>query len=66
MIKKQIAIQMDSIENIDYQFDTSFLIGLEAQKRDYKIFYYNPQNLFIRENKVHATGRYIQLFVWRF
>ena len=63
MIKKQIAIQMDSIENIDYQFDSSFLIGLEAQQRDYKIFYYNPQNLFIRENKVQATGRYIQLFL---
>ena len=36
-MKKQIAIQMDSIENIDYQFDSSFLIGLEAQQRDYKI-----------------------------
>ena len=62
-MKKQIAIQMDSIETIDYQFDSSFLIGFEAQQRDYKIFYYNPQNLFIKENKIQATGRYIKLFL---
>ena len=40
-MKKQIAIQMDKIESIDYEFDTSFLIGYEAQQRDYDIFYYN-------------------------
>ena len=30
-MKKSIAIQMDNIETIDYEFDTSFLIGYEAQ-----------------------------------
>ena len=30
---------MDSIETIDLEFDTSFMIGLEAQKRNYEIFY---------------------------
>ena len=29
-MKKSIAIQMDNIEKIDYEFDTSFLIGYEA------------------------------------
>ena len=31
-MKNQIAIQMDKIENIDYEFDTSFLIGYEAKR----------------------------------
>ena len=31
-MQKQIAIQMDNIETIDFEFDTSFLIGYEAQQ----------------------------------
>ena len=51
-MKKSIAIQMDNIETIDYEFDTSFLIGYEAQERGYDIFYYNPKDLFIKENTI--------------
>ena len=43
---KQIAIQMDPIEKIDYKFDTSFLIGMEAQERGYKIFSRFIEKLF--------------------
>ena len=31
-MNKKIAIQMDPIEKIDYEFDTSFLIAYEAQE----------------------------------
>ena len=60
-MNKQIAIQMDDIESIDYEFDTSFLIGYEAQLRDYKIFYYNPENLYIKNNQVYAKGFFLEL-----
>ena len=60
-MKNQIAIQMDNIETIDYDFDTSFLIGYEAQLRNYKIFYYNPNNLMIKNGNVQATGFYLKL-----
>ncbi len=62
-MNKQIAIQMDKIESIDYEFDTSFLIGYEAQKRNYKIFYYNPNDLIIKNGNVQATGYYLQLIL---
>ncbi len=62
-MKKQIAIQMDQIEQIDYEFDTSFLIGFEAQERDYEIFYYNPKDLLIQNNEIKAEGQYIQLYL---
>ena len=52
---------MDNIEDIDINFDSSFLIGLEAQKRNYEIFYYNPQNLIYNEGLIQADGFYIEL-----
>jgi len=58
---KKIAIQMDKIEDIDINFDSSFLIGIEAQKRNYEIFYYNPQELFYNEGLIQANGYYIEL-----
>ena len=58
---KKIAIQMDKIEDIDIDFDSSFLIGIVAQKRNYEIFYYNPQDLFYNEGLIQANGYYIEL-----
>ena len=52
---------MDNIENIDIDFDSSFLLALEAQKRNYEIFYYNPEQLFYDEGIVKAAGYYIKL-----
>ena len=60
-MQKQIAIQMDNIETIDFEFDTSFLIGYEAQLRNYKIFYYNPNDLIIQNGDVQASGQYVKL-----
>mgnify|MGYP006096687315 CR=1 FL=1 len=58
----KIAIQMDSIESIDLKFDSSFMIGLEAQNRNYEIFYYNPQDLFYDQGIIKAEGFYINLY----
>ena len=60
-MQKQIAIQMDNIETIDFEFDTSFLIGYEAQQRNYNIFYYNPNDLIIQNGDVQANGQYVKL-----
>ena len=60
-MKNQIAIQMDNIETIDYEFDTSFLIAYEAQLRNYEIFYYNPNDLIIKNGNVQANGYYLKL-----
>ena len=61
-MNNKIAIQMDDIENIDINFDSSFLIILEAQKRGYEIFYYNPDDLFYNEGNIQANGYIVQLF----
>ena len=34
-MRNKIAIQMDDIKTIDLDFDSSFIIGLEGQRRNY-------------------------------
>ena len=53
---------MDPIENIDLNFDTSFLLIMEAQKRGYDIFYYNPIDLEYDNNVLKAWGFFINVF----
>jgi len=51
---KIIAIQGDSLNLMNRKTDTTLLLALEAQKRNYKIFYYQTKNLTFSENKVLA------------
>ena len=60
-MNKKIAIQMDNINSIDYDYDSSFILAYEAQNRGYDIFYYNPEDLFIENNIVNASGHFIEL-----
>ena len=42
--------------------DTSFLLIMEAQKRGYDIFYYNPIDLEYDNNVLKAWGFFINVF----
>ena len=53
---------MDDIKTIDYAFDSSFMIGLEGQNRDYDLFYYHPNDLFLDEGILKASGFFIELY----
>ena len=61
-MKNKIAIQMDDIKSIDFDFDSSFIIGLEGQRRNYDLFYYHPDDLLIDEGEVKAKGFFLELF----
>ncbi len=50
----KIAIQMDNPLNIDINKDSSFVIALEAQRRGYELYYYNPSTLSLKEGEVSA------------
>ncbi|MBX7145780.1 MAG: glutathione synthase [Alphaproteobacteria bacterium] len=58
----KIALQMDPIETINIKKDSTFLLGLEAQRRGYELFYYNPKNLSLEGKKLYATGHFISLY----
>ena len=52
-----VAIQMDPIEKIDINGDSTFALALEAQRRGHSLFYYGPKELSWRDGKVTAFIR---------
>ena len=53
-IDKIVAIQGDPLHLINRKTDTTLLLALEAQRRNYKIYYYQTKNLVFSNNKVLA------------
>ena len=51
-----VGVQMDPIDKIDITGDSTFALMLEAQKRGGKLFYYTPNNLFMRGDQLFAEG----------
>ena len=60
MTNKIVAIQGNHPSVLNPKNDTSIFLAIEAQNRKYKIFYYEPKNLSIIDNKVVARGYYIK------
>ncbi len=64
-MKRCVAIQADPLKDLNFETDTSLMLGYAAQKRGYQVFFYTPQNLslfFSSENSrpyVQARGRWI-------
>ena len=56
-----VAIQMDPIESINIDADSSFMMALEAQNRGHGLFHYLPQHLAFRHNRLVAKARPLQV-----
>ena len=52
-----VAIQMDPIDSIDINADSTFALAMEAQARGHGLFHYLPRDLSLREGRVVATVR---------
>ena len=52
----QVAIQMDPINSLDIQVDSTVALAIEALERGHNLFHYPPQNLTYREGNVVACG----------
>ena len=57
---KIVAIQGDLISSINIKTDTTLLLALEAQRRGYKIYYYETKNLTFLNNKVYALCQEVE------
>ena len=42
---KILAIQGSNLKKLNIKTDTTILLATEAQKRGYKIFYFEPENI---------------------
>ena len=58
---KIVAIQGDDIRTINTKTDTTLLLSLEAQRRGYKIYYYETKDLTFSNNAVYAFSKEIIL-----
>ena len=57
----QVAVQMDPIERVNIETDTTFLMMLEAQTRGHGLFIYAPDKLSLDDGRVLARGRAVNL-----
>jgi glutathione synthase len=57
-----VAIQMDPIDTIDIDADSTFALALEAQARSHALYHYLPQALTLRDGRLLARGRRLEVF----
>ena len=60
MINKIVAIQGNHPSKLNPLTDTSIFLANEIQKKNYKIFYYEPKNLSIINSEVIAKGFFVK------
>ena len=58
---KILAIQGSDLKKVNIKTDTTILLASEAQKRGYKIYYYEPENLSFLNGKVIAACKHIRI-----
>ncbi|WP_299353858.1 glutathione synthase [uncultured Shimia sp.] len=54
----KIAFQMDPIQSVDINADSSFRLAEEAQARGHELFYYSPDHLAYEEGRITAKGHH--------
>ena len=57
----RVAIQMDPIESVNIDADSTFVIALEAQRRGHELFHYLPQDMSLRHGRVFAFTRALEV-----
>ena len=58
---KILAIQGSDLKKVKIKTDTTILLAAEAQKRGYKIYYFEPENLSFLNGKVIASCKHIKI-----
>src|SRR4030081_1446932 len=57
-----VAVQMDPIDTINIDADSTFALALEAQARGHALYHYLPQALTLRDGRLYARGRSLEVF----
>ena len=52
-----VAIQMDPIETVNIDADSTFVLALEAQRRGHALYHYLPRQLQLRDGRLSAFAR---------
>jgi len=57
----KVAVQMDPLESINIEGDTTFLMMLSAQARGHSLWVYTPDKLSLENGRVTASGRSVRV-----
>ncbi len=58
---KILAIQGSDLKKVNIKTDTTIFLASEAQKRGYKIYYFEPENLSFLNGKIIASCKHIRI-----
>jgi len=56
-----VAIQMDPIETINIDADSTFALALEAQRRGHALYHYLPRQLTLKDGRLTARARPLEV-----
>jgi len=56
-----VGIQMDPIETINIDADSTFVLALEAQARGHGLYHYHPRDLSLRHGRLYARARKLEV-----
>lgn len=56
----QVAVQMDPLEGININGDSTFALMLEAKERGHEMWHYLPEHLSYRDGRVTARARRVE------
>jgi glutathione synthase len=56
-----VAIQMDPMESINIDADSTFVLALEAQARGHSLHHYLPRHLTLEDGKLRAKARPLEV-----
>src|SRR5437762_6154070 len=56
-----VAIQMDPIDTINIDADSTFALALEGQARGHALFHYRPEALTLHDGRLYASARPLEV-----
>ncbi len=56
-----VAIQMDPIETVNIDADSTFVLALEAQARGHALYHYSPRRLALKQDRLTARGQRLEV-----
>ena len=56
-----VAIQMDPMESINIDADSTFVLALEAQARGHALYHYTPRHLTLADGRLYAKARRLEV-----
>ena len=60
-MKLRVAFQMDAMETIEIEGDSTFALALEGQRRGHELFHYTVDNLSLNQGDVSAIVRSLKV-----